>query len=788
MRNHQASQKKSSVKKALAPTPNPLESRPFAVQATHEETERSPSTKGYESAMPELAILNPEGGRAMPVQPKLEIGAPGDKYEQEADRVASQVVQRLNAPETVRPGEDETVQREEMETKDNKARLMRSPILQRRSSDGGMAATPDLEASINRARGGGQPMADNIRQPMEKALGADFSRVKVHTDRQADQLNQSIQAKAFTTRQDVFFRQGEYNPGSRNGQELIAHELTHVIQQNGDVIQHKKQQRTIGKQIEPSLGYTDDVRKKDNNLIQRQVLIKGSGILQCAVVRSVSDAGVQSTDDQQAQPLGNSALSKGFSRVPISITNQHGAPTGQLVQRTNSESENLSTEYRIRAIQKSIGGDTSKQCKEKLKERFPDKGPLFNESQLEQIQLMSNDNDKETSKWLQKAGIGRYQEAKDYLETPNFKDWLKLEPGKRLLIATLAWKKGRGDLNDSPSPAYSLARQMMIKNGNLKEEEQKKLIQERDSDIHNAFLKTLKIEDNTQDTEVPEDEKSMAMAASEILKKIFLILQSGLQIYNKEQSQHIDYKDGDVARALAHGGRVNIRIPALQKDDNPRSLMEWIGITKDGKLANSVYTRRFATHGVNITKNKGKERGKFEETGGRRVSAMNFFKPNVEILGQDQAAGGVGKRDINGDVILVDGAHGHMFIEFIHPTQEKDGALQIGMETTAPGAGSVVGYKHNLLSTEKTANPESSFHGYKTDKIGEGGLKKTERYVDLKRYETRDDKKWLDYLKDVEEDWNQILKNNNEDQAFGQLIGKRQYFGYDDEGNLKRQN
>jgi hypothetical protein len=72
---------------------------------------------------------------------------------------------------------------------------------------------------------------------MGQAMGADFSGVKVHTDSQSDQLNKSIQAKAFTTGQDVFFRQGAYEPSSQGGQELIAHELTHVVQQNGGAVQ-----------------------------------------------------------------------------------------------------------------------------------------------------------------------------------------------------------------------------------------------------------------------------------------------------------------------------------------------------------------------------------------------------------------------------------------------------------------------------------------------------------------------------------------------------------------------
>ncbi|MEL0598883.1 MAG: DUF4157 domain-containing protein, partial [Planktothrix rubescens PR222] len=97
---------------------------------------------------------------------------------------------------------------------------------------GGDAST-ELETSIQTAKGGGQPLDGGLQRSMGQAMGADFSGVKVHTDSQSDQLNQSIQAKAFTTGQDVFFRQGAYEPSSRGGQELIAHELTHVVQQNG---------------------------------------------------------------------------------------------------------------------------------------------------------------------------------------------------------------------------------------------------------------------------------------------------------------------------------------------------------------------------------------------------------------------------------------------------------------------------------------------------------------------------------------------------------------------------
>ncbi|WP_448266105.1 eCIS core domain-containing protein [Nostoc sp. DSM 114159] len=236
-------------------------------------------------------------------QAKLSISQPGDIYEQEADSVAQQVMQRMAQPvnrqhiqrETLPEDEEElqmkplansitplvqrealpedeeeelqmkpldnrTLQREEvpedeeelqMKSLDNRTlqreevpedeeELQMKPMVQRQAK-AGMAATPDLEASINQARGGGQSMADDIREPMEVAFGADFSGVKVHTDGQSDQLNRSIQARAFTTGQDVFFRSGEYNPGSRAGQELLAHELTHVVQQSGGVVQRSPQ-------------------------------------------------------------------------------------------------------------------------------------------------------------------------------------------------------------------------------------------------------------------------------------------------------------------------------------------------------------------------------------------------------------------------------------------------------------------------------------------------------------------------------------------------------------------
>ena len=158
------------------------------------------------------------------IQTKLTLGAVGDKYEQEADRVAKQVVNSISSTN------QEPVQR--MKPEDEELAQMK-PDIQRIAVGEATEVDPSIEDAIQGARGRGQPLAKNVRVPMEQAFGADFSRVRIHADAQSHQLNQSIQARAFTTGQDVFFRQGEYNPGSWGGQELIAHELTHVVQQNG---------------------------------------------------------------------------------------------------------------------------------------------------------------------------------------------------------------------------------------------------------------------------------------------------------------------------------------------------------------------------------------------------------------------------------------------------------------------------------------------------------------------------------------------------------------------------
>ncbi|MFK7802790.1 MAG: DUF4157 domain-containing protein [Anaerolineae bacterium] len=128
----------------------------------------------------------------------------------------------------------------------------------------------EVETRINRSRGQGQSLPDGLRGQMEGSFGADFSGVKVHTDGESDQLNRSLGAQAFTTGSDIYFQQGKYDPGSQGGQKLIAHELTHVVQQGGAA--------RSGIQPKLEVSAPDDKFEKEAEQVADSVMINVSSV------------------------------------------------------------------------------------------------------------------------------------------------------------------------------------------------------------------------------------------------------------------------------------------------------------------------------------------------------------------------------------------------------------------------------------------------------------------------------------------------------------------------------
>jgi hypothetical protein len=209
----------------------------------------------------EVSLLQPkcaacsEGPRW---QTKLSIGAPGDRFENEADQVADAVmrtpaagslqlqaarvepgrIQRDAAESCAVKDEPKEEGEEEEETEDqhldvdDDAAAAATPVSPKRDP-GEVSPPPNMEAAIDSSRGGGAALQNETRDFMESRFGYDFSGVRVHTGATSQNLNRGVRSLAFTSGADIYFGSGQYRPETDSGKHLLAHELTHVVQQSG---------------------------------------------------------------------------------------------------------------------------------------------------------------------------------------------------------------------------------------------------------------------------------------------------------------------------------------------------------------------------------------------------------------------------------------------------------------------------------------------------------------------------------------------------------------------------
>ena len=186
------------------------------------------------------------------IQTKLSISAPGDMYEQEADRVADQVM-RMPDPSLERSSINSTPIR--ALSLPRKCATCEDEELQRKSQNSN-ATTPSsgLETVSATLRQSGSPLDANIRNFFEPRFGTDFSAVRIHTDTQAAESARSVNALAYTVGRDVAFNSGQYAPHSDSGKRLLAHELTHVVQQGGDSSPETAGSKSRPVTVSPSQG------------------------------------------------------------------------------------------------------------------------------------------------------------------------------------------------------------------------------------------------------------------------------------------------------------------------------------------------------------------------------------------------------------------------------------------------------------------------------------------------------------------------------------------------------
>jgi hypothetical protein len=194
----------------------------------------------------------PRCAQSTAVQTSLKISTPGDQYEREADRVAEQVM-RMREPESPRaPDLMDHVSTSGVQRKCSACAEQATPDfpeeeLQRQAlaeTDEAGHAGDDVAARVNALQSGGEPLSKQTREFFEPRFGQDFGDVRVHAGAMAADSARAVSARAYTIGRDVVFGSREYSPQTHDGRRLLAHELTHVVQQRGD-------RRTIQRQSAP---------------------------------------------------------------------------------------------------------------------------------------------------------------------------------------------------------------------------------------------------------------------------------------------------------------------------------------------------------------------------------------------------------------------------------------------------------------------------------------------------------------------------------------------------------
>lgn len=160
------------------------------------------------------------------LQPKLTVGSPNDRYEQEADRVADQIM-RMPEPTIQRQMEPEEEEQEMVQRK-----AITNQVAPLDSAQKSSEVPPIVHEVFNSP---GQPLDPKTCTFMESRFGHDFSRVRVHSGAAAEQSARAVNALAYTSGRDMVFGVGQYAPHTSTGQHLLAHELAHVVQQDGNV-------------------------------------------------------------------------------------------------------------------------------------------------------------------------------------------------------------------------------------------------------------------------------------------------------------------------------------------------------------------------------------------------------------------------------------------------------------------------------------------------------------------------------------------------------------------------
>ncbi|MCB0573402.1 MAG: DUF4157 domain-containing protein [Saprospiraceae bacterium] len=198
---------------------------------TAAEEEEEPMQAKEEEEEPVQAMEAPKE-EEKPVQKAEEEEEPMQAKEEEEEPVQAMEASKEEEKPVQTMGEEEEKPMHAKEEEEMQAKEEEEPM-QAKSEPGARSASASIGNRLSNRRGSGNPLPKSVKANMEKSFGTDFSGVRIHTDSEAVEMNRDLHAQAFTHGQDVYFNSGKFNPEQTEGKRLLAHELTHVVQQGG---------------------------------------------------------------------------------------------------------------------------------------------------------------------------------------------------------------------------------------------------------------------------------------------------------------------------------------------------------------------------------------------------------------------------------------------------------------------------------------------------------------------------------------------------------------------------
>jgi hypothetical protein len=334
----------------------------------------------------------------------LEVSAPGDADEKEADHIARKVVN------------NEPVQVIQQSTNVN------------RSGEGSASTTPQFESQLQSTTGG-QQLNGPLRGEMESKLNADLSQVKIHTSSESQAMSSNINAKAFTYGQDIHFNSGQFNPGTHTGKELLAHELVHTIQQGSGKVRPKIQRapgdekKTMEALLETNIINT--IRKEDPPTVAHLEDFLNSEVGR----RILMDFNIQFSPTGAGRSIALTkapAASSDFTEYYSSGNKQHAPTTKAEFHRS------IKSLYRDRKARKKALKKFDAQWEANAQKRIEDatkKFPVWNRHQVAAVSF----------------SIAMLEQRADYLNDVRFKKYIEPEAGKNGKTTWLVASKVKAD-------------------------------------------------------------------------------------------------------------------------------------------------------------------------------------------------------------------------------------------------------------------------------------------------------------------------------------------------------